>query len=51
MSGAQYAYVMKGMTKTFPGAQKPVLNNIQPAILCQAPRSAIVGPTVRVNPR
>ena len=25
---AQYAYVMKGMTKTFPGAQKPVLSNI-----------------------
>ena len=28
MSAAQYAYVMKGMTKSFPGAQKPVLNNI-----------------------
>jgi ATP-binding cassette ChvD family protein len=25
---AQYAFVMKGMTKTFPGAPKPVLNNI-----------------------
>ena len=25
---AQYSYVMKGMTKTFPGANKPVLNNI-----------------------
>ena len=25
---AQYAYVMKDMTKTFPGAQKPVLSNI-----------------------
>lgn len=25
---AQYAFVMKGMTKTFPGAAKPVLNNI-----------------------
>ncbi len=25
---AQYAFVMKGMTKTFPGAPKPVLNNV-----------------------
>ena len=25
---AQYAYVMKNMTKAFPGAQKPVLSNI-----------------------
>ena len=25
---AQYSFVMKGMTKTFPGAPKPVLNNI-----------------------
>ncbi|MEO6092394.1 MAG: energy-dependent translational throttle protein EttA [Novosphingobium sp.] len=25
---AQYAFVMKGMTKTFPGAPKPVLSNI-----------------------
>ena len=24
----QYSYVMKGLTKTFPGASKPVLNNI-----------------------
>ena len=24
----QYTYVMKGLTKTFPGAAKPVLNNI-----------------------
>ena len=24
----QYSYVMKGLTKTFPGAAKPVLNNI-----------------------
>lgn len=24
----QYSYVMKGLTKTFPGAKKPVLNNI-----------------------
>ena len=26
---AQYAYVMKGMTKTFPGAPKPVLSDIK----------------------
>ena len=25
---AQYSFVMKNMTKTFPGAPKPVLNNI-----------------------
>ena len=25
---AQYAYVMKDVTKSFPGAQKPVLNHI-----------------------
>ena len=25
---AQYSFVMKGMTKTFPGANKPILNNI-----------------------
>ena len=25
---AQYAYVMKGMTKTFPGAPKPILKDI-----------------------
>ncbi len=24
----QYSFVMKGLTKTFPGAQKPVFNNI-----------------------
>ena len=24
----QYSYVMKGLTKTFPGASKPILNNI-----------------------
>jgi energy-dependent translational throttle protein EttA len=24
----QYSYVMKGLTKSFPGAQKPILNNI-----------------------
>ena len=25
---AQYAFVMKDMTKSFPGAQKPVLSHI-----------------------
>jgi hypothetical protein len=40
MSGAQYAYVMKGMTKTFPGAQKPVLNNINLQFYFRARRSA-----------
>ena len=30
---AQYSFVMKGLTKTFPGAPKPVLNEHQPAIL------------------
>ena len=25
---AQYAFVMKGMTKSFPGVKKPVLSNI-----------------------
>jgi energy-dependent translational throttle protein EttA len=25
---AQYSYVMKGLSKSFPGAQKPILNNI-----------------------
>ena len=25
---AQYSYVMKGLTKTFPGQPKPILNNI-----------------------
>ena len=24
----QYSFVMKGLTKTFPGAQKPIFNNI-----------------------
>src|SRR3546814_18335195 len=28
MAGYQYSYVMKGLPKTFPGAPKPVLNNI-----------------------
>ncbi len=40
---AQYAYVMKGMTKTFPGAQKPVLNNINLQFY-QGAKIGIVGP-------
>jgi ATP-binding cassette ChvD family protein len=40
---AQYAFVMKGMTKTFPGAQKPVLNNISLQFY-QGSKIGIVGP-------
>ena len=40
---AQYAYVMKGMTKTFPGAQKPVLSNISLQFY-QGAKIGIVGP-------
>lgn len=40
---AQYAYVMKGMTKTFPGAAKPVLNNISLQFY-QGAKIGIVGP-------
>ncbi len=40
---AQYAYVMKGMTKTFPGAPKPVLNNINLQFY-QGAKIGIVGP-------
>ena len=40
---AQYAFVMKGMTKTFPGAQKPVLNNISLQFY-QGAKIGIVGP-------
>lgn len=40
---AQYAYVMKGMTKTFSGAQKPVLNNISLQFY-QGAKIGIVGP-------
>ena len=40
---AQYAYVMKGMTKTFPGAQKPVLNDISLQFY-QGAKIGIVGP-------
>ena len=40
---AQYAYVMKGMTKTFPGAQKPVLKDISLQFY-QGAKIGIVGP-------
>jgi ATPase subunit of ABC transporter with duplicated ATPase domains len=40
---AQYAFVMKDMTKTFPGAQKPVLNNISLQFY-QGAKIAIIGP-------
>ena len=40
---AQYAYVMKDMTKSFPGAQKPVLNNINLQFYHGA-KIGIVGP-------
>jgi len=40
---AQYAYVMKDMTKTFPGAPKPVLANIHLQFY-QGAKIGIVGP-------
>ena len=40
---AQYAYVMKGMTKTYPGAQKPILSNISLQFY-QGTKIGIVGP-------
>ncbi len=40
---AQYSYVMKGMTKTFPGANKPVLSNISLQFYSDA-KIGIVGP-------
>ena len=40
---AQYAYVMKDMTKTFPGAPKPVLSNISLQFY-QGAKIGIVGP-------
>ena len=40
---AQYAFVMKGMTKTFPGAAKPVLSNINLQFY-QGAKIGIVGP-------
>ena len=39
----QYTYVMKGLTKTFSGAPKPVLNNIHLQFLPSA-KIAIIGP-------
>ncbi|MCG2840746.1 energy-dependent translational throttle protein EttA [Sandaracinobacter sp. RS1-74] len=38
----QYSYVMKGLTKTFPGAPKPILNNIHLQFLPDA-KIAIIG--------
>jgi ATP-binding cassette ChvD family protein len=40
---AQYSFVMKGMTKSYPGAQKPVLNNINLQFYPDA-KIGIVGP-------
>ncbi|RDC60386.1 (NU+) prion formation protein [Alteripontixanthobacter maritimus] len=40
---AQYAYVMKNMTKTFPGAKKPVLSDINLQFY-QGAKIGIVGP-------
>ncbi len=40
---AQYAFVMKGMTKSFPGAAKPVLSNINLQFY-QGAKIGIVGP-------
>jgi ATP-binding cassette ChvD family protein len=40
---AQYAFVMKSMTKTFPGAPKPVLSNIDLQFY-QGAKIGIVGP-------
>ncbi|MCC2601081.1 energy-dependent translational throttle protein EttA [Sphingopyxis yananensis] len=40
---AQYSFVMKGMTKSYPGAQKPTLNNINLQFYPDA-KIGIVGP-------
>ena len=40
---AQYSYVMKGLTKTYPGAQKPTLNGIHLQFYPDA-KIGIVGP-------
>jgi ATP-binding cassette ChvD family protein len=40
---AQYSFVMKSMTKTFPGAAKPILNNINLQFYPDA-KIAIIGP-------
>ncbi len=42
MASYQYSYVMKGLTKTFPGAPKPILNNIHLQFLPDA-KIAIIG--------
>ncbi len=39
----QYTYVMKGLTKTFPGANKPVLSNVHLQFIPGA-KIAIIGP-------
>ena len=40
---AQYSFVMKGLSKTFPGAPKPILNNISLQFYSDA-KIAIIGP-------
>jgi sulfate-transporting ATPase len=40
---AQYSFVMKGMTKSFPGVPKPILNNISLQFYPDA-KIAIIGP-------
>jgi ATP-binding cassette ChvD family protein len=40
---AQYSFVMKGMTKSFPGAPKPILSNIHLQFYSDA-KIAIIGP-------
>ena len=40
---AQYSFVMKGLTKTYPGAQKPTLNNLSLQFYPDA-KIGIVGP-------
>ncbi|MCA3254637.1 MAG: energy-dependent translational throttle protein EttA, partial [Alphaproteobacteria bacterium] len=42
MAGYQYSFVMKGLTKTFPGAPKPVFNNIHLQFL-PGTKIAIIG--------
>ncbi len=43
LMAVQYTYVMKGLSKTFPGANKPVLNNIHLQFIPSA-KIAIIGP-------
>jgi ATP-binding cassette ChvD family protein len=40
---AQYSFVMKGLSKTFPGAPKPILNNVHLQFYPDA-KIAIIGP-------